>query len=101
MTVVSAAIDGTTEFDLSEHLASLHAASISRRESVDSWYDERLHLVLDQFPETRQRAIKRAVGGGISHWLTTFPLERYHFDLVKRCFGSEVFADATWSSQSV
>ena len=35
-----------------------------------------------QFPEARQRTIKRAVGSGISHWLTTFPLERYHFDLV-------------------
>ena len=38
VTVVSAAIDGTTEFDWSEHLASLHAASVSRRESVNSWY---------------------------------------------------------------
>ena len=81
VTVVSAAIDGTIEFDLSEHLASLHAASVSRHESVDSWYEERLHLILDQFPEARQRAIKQAVGGGISHWLTTFPLECYHFDL--------------------
>ena len=81
VTVVSAAIDGTTEFDWSEHLASLHAASVSRRESVNSWYEERLHLILDQFPEARQCTIKRAVGSGISHWLTTFPLECYHFDL--------------------
>ena len=44
-------------------------------------YEERLHLILDQFPEARQHTIKRAVGSGISHWLTTFPLERYHFDL--------------------
>ena len=29
VTVVSAVIGGTTEFDWSEHLASLHAASIS------------------------------------------------------------------------
>ena len=82
VTVVSAAIDGTIEFDFSEHLASPHAASVSRHESVDSWYEERLHLILDQFPEAQQRAIKRAVGGAISHWLTTFPLEHYHFDLV-------------------
>ena len=80
VTVVSAAIDGTTEFDWSEHLASLHAASVSCRESVNSWYEERLHLILDQFPEARQCTIKRAVGSGISHWLTTFPLEHY-FDL--------------------
>ena len=37
--------------------------------------------MLEQFPEARQHAIKRAVGGGISHWLTTLPLDRYHFDL--------------------
>ena len=79
--VVSAAIDGTTEFDWSEHLASLHAAAVSCHESVDSWYEERLHLILDQFPEAQQRTIKQAVGSGISHWLTTFPLERNHFDL--------------------
>ena len=36
VTVVSAAIDGTTEFDWSEHLASLHAALVSSRESVNS-----------------------------------------------------------------
>ena len=38
-------------------------------------------MILDRFPEAQQHAIKQAVGGGISHWLTTFPLERYHFDL--------------------
>ena len=65
VTVVSAAIDGITEFDWSEHLASLHAASVSRCESVNSWYDERLHLILDQFPETQQHTIKQAVGSGI------------------------------------
>ena len=58
MTVVSAAIDGTTGFDWSEHLASLHAASVSRYESVNSWYKERLHLILDQFPEAQQHTIK-------------------------------------------
>ena len=51
VTVVSAAIVGTTRFDWSEHLASLHAASVSRHDSIDSWYEERLHLILDQFPE--------------------------------------------------
>ena len=81
MSVVSAAIDGTTEFDwYGHHLASLHAASVSHHESVNCWYEERLYLILDQFAEARQRAIKRAVGSGISHWLITFPLERYHFD---------------------
>ena len=43
--------------------------------------DEKLHLILDQFADARRRAIKRAAGGGICHWLTTIPLERYHFDL--------------------
>ena len=80
VTVVSTAIDGTTGFDWSEQFASLHAASVSHHESVNSWYKERLHLILDQFPEARKRTIKRAVGSGISHWLTTFPLECYHFD---------------------
>ena len=51
MTVVSAATDYTTEFDWSEHPASLHAASVSRHESVNSLYEERLHLILDQFPD--------------------------------------------------
>ena len=59
MTVVSAAIGGTTEFDWSEHLASLHVASVSRHESVNSLYDKKLHLILDQFPDTRWCAIKR------------------------------------------
>ena len=81
VTVVSAAIGGTTEFDWSKHFASLHAVSVSRHESVNSPYDEKLHLILDQFPNTRRHAIKRAVGGGIFHWLITIPLERYHFDL--------------------
>ena len=81
VTVVSAAIGGTTEFDWSEHLASLHTVSIPCHESVNSLYDEKLHLILDQFPDARWHAIKRAVGGGISHWLTTIPLEGYHFDL--------------------
>ena len=57
------------------------AASVSRRESVNSWYEERLHLILDQFPEAQQHTIIGAMGSGISHWLTTFPLEHYHFDL--------------------
>ena len=73
VTVVSAAIGGTTEFDWSDHLASLHAASVSHHESVNSLYDEKLHLILNQFPNARRRAIKRAVGDGISHWLTTIP----------------------------
>ena len=47
VTVVSAAIDGTIEFDWSEHLASLHAASVSHHESVISLYEEKLHLILD------------------------------------------------------
>ena len=62
MTVVSAAIDGTTGFDWPEHLASLHAASVSRRESVNSWYEERLHLILDQFPEAQQHTILASCG---------------------------------------
>ena len=73
VTVVSAAIDSTTEFYWSEHLASLYAASVSRHENVNSLYEEKLHLILDQFPDARQCAIKRAVGVGISHWLTTIP----------------------------
>ena len=81
MTVISAAIDGTTEFDWSEHLASLHAASVSRHGSVNPLYEEKLHLILDQFPDAQRHAIKRSVGCGISNWLTTIPLERYHFDL--------------------
>ena len=64
VTVVSAAIGGTTEFDWSEPLASLHASSISCHVSVNSLYDEKLQLILDQFPDARWRAIKRAVGGG-------------------------------------
>ena len=36
VTVVSAAIDGTTMCDWSEHLTSLHAASLSHRESINS-----------------------------------------------------------------
>ena len=36
VTVISAAVDGTSEFDWSEHLASLHAASASRHGSVNS-----------------------------------------------------------------
>ena len=77
VTVLSAAIGGTAEFDCSEHLASL----MTHHEIVNSLYDEKLHLILDQFPDARWRAIKRAFGGGTSHWLTTIPLERYHFDL--------------------
>ena len=65
VTVVYAAIDGTTGLDWSKHLASLHAASVSRHKSVSSWYGERLHLILDQFPESRQRTIKQVVGSGI------------------------------------
>ena len=56
--VVSAAIDDTTEFDWSEHIASLHAAFISHHESIDCWYEERLHLILDQFSDALQCAIK-------------------------------------------
>ena len=59
--VVSAAISGSTGFDWSDHLASLHVVSVSRRQSIESWYNEKLHEVLDQFPEVRQCAIKRAV----------------------------------------
>ena len=52
MTVVSAAIDGTT---WSEHLASPHAA-VSHHKSVNPLYEENLHLILDQFPDTRRCA---------------------------------------------
>ena len=79
--IVSDAVKGFITFDWSEHLARLQTASASHHQRIESWHTERLHEVLDQFPEARQRAIGRAVGGGISHWLTTFPLERYHFDL--------------------
>ena len=48
---VTAAIDGTTEFDWSEYLASLHAASVSRHGSVNSLYEEKLQQILDQFPD--------------------------------------------------
>ena len=81
MTVISAAIDGTSEFDWSEQLASLQDAFASLHGSVNSLFEEKLHLILDQFPDAQRRAIKRAVGGVISHWLTTIPLEQYHFDL--------------------
>ena len=47
VTVVSTVVDGTTEFDWSEHLASLHAASVSHHISINCWYEERLHLILD------------------------------------------------------
>ena len=67
VTVFSAAIGGTVEFDWSEHLASLHAASVSHHENDNSLYDEKLHLILDQFPDAQRRAIERVVGGGISH----------------------------------
>ena len=36
VTVVSAAIGGTAEFDWSEHLASLHAASVSHLMKVST-----------------------------------------------------------------
>ena len=62
MTVISAAIDGTSEFDWSEHLASLHAASASHHESVNSLYEEKLHLILDQLPDAQRRTIKRLLG---------------------------------------
>ena len=104
VTIISDAIDGTSEFDWSEHLASLHAASASRHGSVNSLYEEKLHLILDQFSDAQRRAIKRAVGSGISHWLTTIPLERYHFDLAPIEFRdalAQVFADTPWSSQSL
>ena len=54
---------------------------VSCHESVNSLYDKKLHLILDQFPDAQRHAIKRAAGGGIFHWLTTIPLERYHIDL--------------------
>ena len=59
----------------------MQAASVSRCQRVQSWYNDRLHQVLDQFSEACQRTIRCAVGGGISYWLTTFSLEHYHFDL--------------------
>ena len=55
-TVISAAIGVTTKFDWSKHLASLYTASVSHHQSMESWYDERLHLTLDQFPEALQSA---------------------------------------------
>ena len=61
VTVVSAAIDGTTEFDWSEHLASLHAALVSRHERVNSWYED-----IGSFLEARQRTIKQAVHGKLN-----------------------------------
>lgn len=49
MAAVSAAISHSTGFDLSKHLARLHSASVSHHQSIASWYDEKLHQVLDQF----------------------------------------------------
>ena len=69
-TVIFDVVRGFAELDWSEHLARVQAASVSR-----------CHQILDQFSEACQRTIRRAVGGGISHWLTTFPSECYHFDL--------------------
>ena len=44
---------------------------------------------MDHFSEACQHTIRCAVGGGISHWLTSFPLQRYHFD-----FAPTEFRDA-------
>ena len=79
--IVSDVVRGCAGFDWSGHLARLHSTSVSRHQDAESWYNNRLHQALEQFPEAHQRAVKRAVGGGISHWLTTLPLDRYHFDL--------------------
>ena len=51
VSIVSTAIDGTTEFDWSEHLASLHASSVSCHESVDSRHEGKLHPILNRFPD--------------------------------------------------
>ena len=78
-TAISDAVRGSAEYDWSEHLARVQAAaaSVSRCQRVQSWYNDRLYQVLDQFSKAHQWTIKCAVDGGISHWLTTFPLEHH------------------------
>ena len=65
---------GITEFSVAEHLSTL-------KETVSQAADlAKLSTLISKFSPERQRALRRATSGILS-WLTSTPLERYHFDL--------------------
>ena len=77
-TVISDVVRGSAAFDWSEHLARVQATSVSRHQRVQSWYNDSLHQVMDQFSEACQCTIRHSVHGW---WYLSLQLVTTYFSL--------------------
>ena len=78
--VVQESVKGLTEFSVLEHLSKLkHTVSLTHK-TQNAADLAKFNTLISRFSPERQRALKRATSG-TSSWLTSTPLERFHFDL--------------------
>ena len=80
-TTVSASIKGKAEFSVQTHNEKLAGAHAKLRGEQKTSDEAKLNAALKPMDAKKKRAIKRAVEGKTSNWLTVLPVARHHFDL--------------------
>ena len=75
--VVVEAIKGCGQFSSDCHMDARHET----RKALEEVAKQKLHTILANLSPGRQCAIRRIVKGKTSCWLTTLPLQSFHFDL--------------------
>ena len=78
--VVHESVKGVTEFSVAEHLSKLKETVAQARHTQNAADLAKLNTLISMFSPEIQQALRRAKSG-TSSWLTSTPLERYHFDL--------------------
>ena len=79
---MSEAIKGVIDFHHELHLEALNTTARKLRvKAKEQDYMLQFESIILTFSPDRQRAIRRALKGKTSTWLTILPLQKYHFDL--------------------
>ena len=79
--VIVTAIKGKGDFSVYDHLQQMTQAKKEMTPEIKGFQEDKLTSVLASLSEGKKRAIKRAVKGKTSTWLTVIPVSHYHFDL--------------------
>ena len=69
------------DFHHEQHLEALNTARKLRVKAKEQDYMLQFESITLTFSPDRQRAIRRALKGKASTWLTVLPLQKYHFNL--------------------
>ena len=79
--VLVEAVKGVDAFDPAQHIETIWAARKHLVNTKEEIYQSVLHSILMQFTSKQKRAIKRAISGKTSEWLSVLPIATCHFDL--------------------